>query len=503
MAGFLGHVVRYITDMGGGKIVDRTVVDSDIEFRGLVDFEKIDLTSDTITYSNTSTNSFDGVTYSGGTFSFTDRDGAIADILNVGVQSTVGVTVAASRLSFSADQVSIAFGGALGPLRFAPGSSFTVDVDFADASLTAVDDVASTSEDQAIPAGSSVLGNDSHSEGDGLVVGQVGGQATGVGTPVGGSGGGLFTIGANGSWSFDPNGAFEALGGGEQATTSITYSARDNNFTAGPSDTGTLTVTITGVNDAPVAVDDTLSAVKEDSGQRTIVPSALTANDTDADGDARTITAVDAAVGGTASLADDGNVLFTPTANFAGTASFAYTVSDGNGGSDTATASFAVQNVLEPQVHAGNGDNTVTGTSLDDQLFGDNGNDLLLGLGDNDVLDGGRGNDTLDGGIGSDWMTGGAGLDRFAFGLGAGQYPDGSSITAPNVVTDYQDGTDRFLIDTSETGANDFAGDIVVAQVGAHVRLTIQNDADQTQAVALLSTEQAANINVSDFLFIA
>ena len=54
-----------------------------------------------------------------------------------------------------------------------------------------------------------------------------------------------------------------------------------------------------------------------------------------------------------------------------------------------------------------------------------------------------------------------------------------------------------------ETGANDFAGDIVVAQVGADVRLTIEDDADETQAVALLLTEQATNINASDCIFIA
>ena len=41
------------------------------------------------------------------------------------------------------------------------------------------------------------------------------------------------------------------------------------------------------------------------------------------------------------------------------------------------------------------------------------------------------------------------------------------------------------------------------AQVGTDVRLTIQNDANQTQAVALLLNEQAANITAADFLFIA
>ena len=35
------------------------------------------------------------------------------------------------------------------------------------------------------------------------------------------------------------------------------------------------------------------------------------------------------------------------------------------------------------------------------------------------------------------------------------------------------------------------------------MRLTIENDANETQAMALLLTEQAANIAAADFLFIA
>ncbi len=94
-------------------------------------------------------------------------------------------------------------------------------------------------------------------------------------------------------------------------------------------------------NDAPVAQDDALSSVAEDSGQRSIAFSALTGNDQDVDGDTLTVTGVSAAVGGTASISGS-NVLFTPTANFSGEASFTYTVSDGHGGTDTAVASFDV-----------------------------------------------------------------------------------------------------------------------------------------------------------------
>jgi hypothetical protein len=42
-----------------------------------------------------------------------------------------------------------------------------------------------------------------------------------------------------------------------------------------------------------------------------------------------------------------------------------------------------------------------------------------------------------------------------------------------------------------------------VARVGANVRLTIQDDADRTQTVALLLTEPAADIDAGDLIFVA
>ena len=59
-------------------------------------------------------------------------------------------------------------------------------------------------------------------------------------------------------------------------------------------------------------------------------------NDSDPDGDALTVTSVSNAQHGTAALVN-GAVVFTPTANFSGIASFNYTISDGNGGTSTAT----------------------------------------------------------------------------------------------------------------------------------------------------------------------
>jgi Ca2+-binding RTX toxin-like protein len=81
------------------------------------------------------------------------------------------------------------------------------------------------------------------------------------------------------------------------------------------------------VNDAPVAVADTVDAVEDTTV--TFLAAALVANDTDLDGDPLTIASVTSGVGGTATLNGDGSVTFTPDANFNGEADFSYAVTDG------------------------------------------------------------------------------------------------------------------------------------------------------------------------------
>lgn len=72
-----------------------------------------------------------------------------------------------------------------------------------------------------------------------------------------------------------------------------------------------------------------------------IAASQLLTNDTDADGDILTIVSVQGAVNGTVAL-QGGNVVFTPAANYNGAASFTYTISDGKGGTSTATVNLQV-----------------------------------------------------------------------------------------------------------------------------------------------------------------
>ena len=86
-------------------------------------------------------------------------------------------------------------------------------------------------------------------DGDALTVSAVNGAAANVGTEIAGSNGGLFTVDANGDISFDPNGEFEGLDAGETATTTLSYTVSDGE---GGTDVATVTVTVTGANDAPV-----------------------------------------------------------------------------------------------------------------------------------------------------------------------------------------------------------------------------------------------------------
>ena len=89
-----------------------------------------------------------------------------------------------------------------------------------------------------------------------------------------------------------------------------------------------MTVNVAAVNDAPVAVTDTLAATEDTAV--TYTAAQLLGNDTDVDGNPQlSIAAVTSGTGGTAVLNANGTVTFTPTANFNGAASFSYTVSDG------------------------------------------------------------------------------------------------------------------------------------------------------------------------------
>ena len=64
-----------------------------------------------------------------------------------------------------------------------------------------------------------MLDNDDDADGDTLTVTKVDGGAANVGTQIALASGALLTVNADGTFAYDPNGAFEALDAGERTPT--------------------------------------------------------------------------------------------------------------------------------------------------------------------------------------------------------------------------------------------------------------------------------------------
>ncbi|MFD0980054.1 Ig-like domain-containing protein, partial [Tropicimonas aquimaris] len=119
-------------------------------------------------------------------------------------------------------------------------------------------------------------------------------------------------------------------------------SFQGNNILEG---TDTATVSVGGANTPPVASDDTASTSED-----TPVTVSVLDNDADADGDAVVVTGASDPANGSAEVNSDGTITYTPDAEFNGTDSFTYDVSDGNGGTATATVEVTVNAVDDAPV---------------------------------------------------------------------------------------------------------------------------------------------------------
>ncbi|EOD5244362.1 tandem-95 repeat protein [Vibrio parahaemolyticus] len=146
---------------------------------------------------------------------------------------------------------------------------------------------------------------------------------------------------ANGTVSVNPDG-------------SVTYTPDDNyvgkdTFTyivtsGGVSESSTVEVNVTPVNDAPVAKDD-IATTQED----TAVTIDVLSNDTDVDGDTLRIDSASVPSDqGTVEIVD-GKLVFTPAENFNGNAEITYTVTDGSL-TDQATVKVTVNAVNDTPV---------------------------------------------------------------------------------------------------------------------------------------------------------
>src|SRR5437867_3813855 len=192
--------------------------------------------------------------------------------------------------------------------------------------------------------------------------------ATGGVLTLGGTGGLTFSAGdgtADATMTFDGtlaavNAALDGLSYAPAANFNGAGSVRIVTSDLGNSGTGgaqgdddTFAVAVTPVNDPPVAGDDAVTTAED-----TPTTIDVGANDADVDGDPLTISIV-SVTGGTAVVDDNGTpadpsddrIAFTPAANFNGTASITYSVSDGSA-TDTGVATVTVTSVPDAPVTA-------------------------------------------------------------------------------------------------------------------------------------------------------
>jgi uncharacterized repeat protein (TIGR01451 family) len=120
-------------------------------------------------------------------------------------------------------------------------------------------------------------------------------------------------------------------------TTTITVVVSGDNA---QSMTDTFVLTVTAVNDAPQAANDSYSTA-ENTALSVAAPGVL-ANDTDIDSATLTASLVSNAANGSVTLNANGSFVYTPNAGFAGTDSFTYKANDGSADSNVATVTITV-----------------------------------------------------------------------------------------------------------------------------------------------------------------
>lgn len=243
--------------------------------------------------------------------SFTGSVSSVNNAINGMVYNPTANFFGSSALTVNVDDEGSS--GAGGPRT--ANANFTIAVVSVNDVPDAINDTRVVAEDSSVTS-ITVLGNDLDADGDTLVVSAVGAATNGTASLAGS------TV------NYVPNANFAG-------TDSFTYTVIDGR---GGSDIATVTVTVTPVNDPPVAVDDT-ATVNQDSSANLI---NVLSNDTFAPdvGETLSLTAVGNAVNGVVSIGGS-RASFTPTAGFTGTASFDYTVSDGTL-TDTGTVTVTV-----------------------------------------------------------------------------------------------------------------------------------------------------------------
>jgi len=214
-----------------------------------------------------------------------------------------------------------------------------------DAPIAGNDSYRVDEDSKLVVSGQGVLENDSDPDGDSIVVATFD-VTSALGAPV--------TVNANGTFTYDPTGiaSVQALPTGQSLQDTFTYRATDG---TAQSNQATVTVTVDGRNDAPIARNDTYTVVEDG---RLVVSSAdgvlnnPITGDSDPEGSPLTAALVGSPSNGTISLSAAGGFTYTPNADFSGVDSFTYRASDGALNSDLATVTIVVSPVNDDPVAA-------------------------------------------------------------------------------------------------------------------------------------------------------
>ena len=229
------------------------------------------------------------------------------------------------------------------------------------------------------PVSSTLLDNDTDPEDDPLTVAKINEEPVEGPTTVSLPTGAILTVDPNGQFTFDPNSQCDSLPPGETSTETMECTVTDGQ---GGTDVATVTITVSGINDAPDAEDDS-----ESSSPSSPVSSSTFPNDSDPEGDELTVTEVNGVAvddGATVSLpsgalvtvSTSGQYTYNPNGQFdslpsneEGMDTFTYVISDGEGGTDLATVTIVLPGEEDPPMAANDFEETIPGAPLSDNAF--------------------------------------------------------------------------------------------------------------------------------------
>ena len=184
----------------------------------------------------------------------------------------------------------------------------------------ASDDTLSGDEDNVITG--NVLDNDTDADGDSLV-------ASVATEPTNGS----VVLTQDGSVIYTPNDDFSG-------SDSFTYEVEDPE---GLTSQATVNVTVTEVNDIPVAAARSFNASSNSPLDISVGSDDLLSSATDAEGDSLTVSVASQPTNGSLQLESDGSFVYTPDQGFSGVDTFTYVVNDGQADSTPATVTVVVE----------------------------------------------------------------------------------------------------------------------------------------------------------------